>query len=37
MGCGFGVCFRCTVRLREPDGSVVYKLCCTHGSIFPLD
>jgi dihydroorotate dehydrogenase electron transfer subunit len=37
MGCGFGVCFGCTLRFREQDGSVGYRLCCIDGCIFPLD
>jgi hypothetical protein len=37
MGCGFGVCFGCTLRQRQPDGSVAYRLCCVDGCIFPLD
>ena len=37
MGCGFGVCFGCTLKQRQPDGSVTYKLCCVDGCIFPLD
>jgi dihydroorotate dehydrogenase electron transfer subunit len=37
MGCGFGVCFGCPLRQRQPDGSVVYKLCCVDGCLFPLD
>ncbi len=36
MGCGFGVCFGCPLRQRQPDGSVVYKLCCVDGCLFPL-
>ncbi|MDA1195691.1 MAG: dihydroorotate dehydrogenase electron transfer subunit [Planctomycetota bacterium] len=37
MGCGFGVCFGCPLRQRQPDGSVEYKLCCVDGCLFPLD
>ena len=37
MGCGFGVCFGCNLKQRQPDGSVEYKLCCVDGCIFPLD
>jgi dihydroorotate dehydrogenase electron transfer subunit len=37
MGCGFGVCHGCTLRQRQPDGSVAYRLCCVDGTIFPLD
>jgi dihydroorotate dehydrogenase electron transfer subunit len=36
MGCGFGVCFGCPLRQRQPDGSVEYRLCCVDGCIFPL-
>ena len=37
MGCGFGVCFGCTLKQRQDDGSVQYKLCCVDGCLFPLD
>ena len=37
MGCGFGVCFGCPLRQRQPDGTVQYKLCCVDGCIFPLE
>lgn len=37
MGCGFGVCFGCSLRYREDDGSTSYKLCCVDGCMFPLD
>ena len=37
MGCGFGVCFGCTLRYREDDGRVGYRLCCADGCLFPLD
>ncbi len=37
MGCGFGVCYGCNLRQRQPDGSIEYKLCCVDGCIFPLD
>ena len=37
MGCGFGVCFGCNLKQRQPDGSVEYKLCCVDGCLFPLD
>lgn len=37
MGCGFGVCFGCTLRYREDDGQVGYRLCCVDGCVFPLD
>lgn len=37
MGCGFGVCFGCPLKQRQPDGSIAYKLCCVDGCIFPLD
>lgn len=36
MGCGFGVCYGCPLRQRQPDGSVAYKLCCVDGCLFPL-
>jgi dihydroorotate dehydrogenase electron transfer subunit len=37
MGCGFGVCFGCTLRVKDDDGTVKYRLCCVDGCIFPLD
>jgi dihydroorotate dehydrogenase electron transfer subunit len=37
MGCGFGVCFGCTLRVREDDESVGYRLCCIDGCVFPLE
>jgi dihydroorotate dehydrogenase electron transfer subunit len=37
MGCGFGVCFGCTLRVREDDGRVGYRLCCADGCMLPLD
>ena len=37
MGCGFGVCYGCNLKQKQPDGSVEYKLCCVDGCIFPLD
>jgi dihydroorotate dehydrogenase electron transfer subunit len=36
MGCGFGVCFGCPLRQRQPDGTVAYRLCCVDGCLFPL-
>lgn len=37
MGCGFGVCFGCSLRVADADGKVSYKLCCVDGCIFPLE
>ena len=37
MGCGFGVCFGCTLRVKDDAGTPTYKLCCVDGCIFPLD
>jgi dihydroorotate dehydrogenase electron transfer subunit len=37
MGCGFGVCFGCTLRVKDDDGTPAYRLCCVDGCIFPLD
>lgn len=37
MGCGFGVCFGCTLRVADGAGKVGYKLCCVDGCIFPLE
>lgn len=37
MGCGFGVCFGCSLRVADGAGKVAYKLCCVDGCIFPLE
>ncbi len=37
MGCGFGVCFGCTLKMFDAAGKVVYRLCCADGCIFPLE
>ena len=37
MGCGFGVCFGCSLRVADGAGKVEYKLCCVDGCIFPLE
>lgn len=37
MGCGFGVCFGCSLRVADGSGKVAYKLCCVDGCIFPLE
>ena len=37
MGCGFGVCFGCTLQVRDDTGTPVYRLCCVDGCIFPLE
>lgn len=37
MGCGFGVCFGCTLKVWDASGKIVYRLCCADGCIFPLE
>jgi dihydroorotate dehydrogenase electron transfer subunit len=37
MGCGFGVCFGCTLVVRDAAGEPEYRLCCVDGCIFPLE
>lgn len=34
MGCGIGVCFSCTQKIRRPDGSEDYVRVCTEGPLF---
>ena len=33
MGCGFGICFGCAVRIKSEDG-FVYKKACSDGPVF---
>ncbi|MBI1344721.1 dihydroorotate dehydrogenase electron transfer subunit [bacterium] len=35
MACGFGACFSCVARIRQPDGSWDYRRTCVEGPIFP--
>lgn len=37
MACGFGACFSCVTRVREPDGSWDYKRACVEGPVFPAE
>ncbi len=37
MGCGFGVCFGCSLRVADAAGKPELKLCCVDGCIFPLE
>jgi hypothetical protein len=35
MGCGFGICVGCPVRVRDPrPGERLYKLTCIDGPVF---
>lgn len=34
MACGFGACFSCVTRVREPDGSWDYRRTCVEGPVF---
>jgi dihydroorotate dehydrogenase electron transfer subunit len=35
MACGFGACFSCVARVRQPDGSWDYRRTCVEGPVFP--
>lgn len=35
MACGFGACFSCVARIRQPDGTWDYRRTCVEGPIFP--
>lgn len=37
MACGFGACFSCVTKVREPDGTWDYRRSCVEGPIFPAD
>jgi dihydroorotate dehydrogenase electron transfer subunit len=37
MACGFGACFSCVTRLRQPDGSWDYRRVCVEGPVFPAE
>jgi dihydroorotate dehydrogenase electron transfer subunit len=37
MACGFGACFSCVTRVRQPDGEWDYRRVCVEGPIFPSD
>lgn len=34
MACGFGACFSCVTRVRQPDGEWDYRRVCVEGPIF---
>jgi len=34
MACGFGACFSCVTKVREPDGSWDYRRTCVEGPVF---
>ncbi|MGE3315845.1 MAG: dihydroorotate dehydrogenase electron transfer subunit [Planctomycetaceae bacterium] len=35
MACGFGACFSCVTRVRQPDGTWDYRRTCVEGPVFP--
>jgi dihydroorotate dehydrogenase electron transfer subunit len=37
MACGFGACFSCVTRLRQPDGTWDYRRVCVEGPVFPAE
>ncbi|MCA9062457.1 MAG: dihydroorotate dehydrogenase electron transfer subunit [Planctomycetaceae bacterium] len=37
MACGFGACFSCVTKVREPDGSWDYRRTCVEGPVFPAE
>lgn len=37
MACGFGACFSCVTRVREPGGDWDYRRTCVEGPIFPAE
>lgn len=37
MACGFGACFSCVTKVREPDGTWDYRRTCVEGPVFPAD
>jgi dihydroorotate dehydrogenase electron transfer subunit len=34
MACGFGACFSCVVRVRQPDGTYDWRRTCVEGPVF---
>ncbi|MBL8815844.1 MAG: dihydroorotate dehydrogenase electron transfer subunit [Planctomyces sp.] len=34
MACGFGACFSCVTKVKEPDGSWDYRRTCVEGPVF---
>lgn len=37
MACGFGACFSCVTRIRQPDGTWDYRRVCVEGPVFPAE
>ncbi|MDR0851294.1 MAG: dihydroorotate dehydrogenase electron transfer subunit [Clostridiales Family XIII bacterium] len=37
MGCGYGVCVGCTVRIREKSGAIIRRKVCAAGPVFKGD
>jgi dihydroorotate dehydrogenase electron transfer subunit len=37
MACGFGACFSCVTRVKQPDGHWDYRRTCVEGPIFPAE
>jgi dihydroorotate dehydrogenase electron transfer subunit len=37
MACGFGACFSCVTRVKQPDGGWDYRRTCVEGPIFPAE
>lgn len=35
MACGFGACFSCVARVKQPDGGWDYRRVCVEGPVFP--
>ena len=36
MACGIGACMGCVIKIKEADGTVVYKKVCSDGPVFNL-
>ncbi|MCY2968350.1 MAG: dihydroorotate dehydrogenase electron transfer subunit [Planctomycetota bacterium] len=37
MACGFGACFSCVTKVKQPDGDWDYRRTCVEGPIFPAE
>lgn len=37
MACGFGACFSCVTRVKQPNGEWDYRRVCVEGPIFPAN
>ncbi len=37
MGCGFGVCLSCVVKIKDSDGEETYARVCTEGPVFDAE